>query len=128
MKSVVVFGVFDLLHPGHLYFLREARKRGDQLTVVVARDARVKFEKKRASFFNERERLQMISALRYVDQAMLGDRAGEWKVLKKLRPDIVCIGHDQKAEWIKRCILKTLPKVIRIKPYKSSRYKSNNLR
>ncbi|EQD52190.1 glycerol-3-phosphate cytidyltransferase, partial [mine drainage metagenome] len=35
---VMATGVFDLLHPGHLYFLTEARKLGDELVVVVARD------------------------------------------------------------------------------------------
>jgi len=35
---VMATGVFDLLHPGHLYFLTEARKHGDELIVVVARD------------------------------------------------------------------------------------------
>ena len=42
MKKVLVFGTFDILPPGHLYFLREAKKHGEHLTVVVTPSAVVK--------------------------------------------------------------------------------------
>lgn len=127
MKRVVVFGVFDLLHPGHLYFLRKAKKYGEHLTVVVTRDTRAIYEKKHKPFFNERERLEMVRTLRLVDRTVLGDRAGEWRVLKRLRPDVVCIGYDQKVEWIKKCELKKMPKVVRIKGWHTNKYRSTNL-
>lgn len=127
MKRVVVFGVFDLLHPGHLYFLREAKKHGDNLTVVVTRDARAQVEKGRTPFFNERQRLEMVRTLRYVDRVVLGDRVGEWRVLKKLQPDVVCIGYDQKADWIEKCGLGKTPKVVRVKGWRIRRYHSSNL-
>ncbi len=41
MTTVMCFGTFDILHPGHLYFLRECEKYGDELIVVIARDATV---------------------------------------------------------------------------------------
>lgn len=125
MRKVVVFGVFDLLHPGHLYFLKQAKKYGDHLTVVVTRDARVKAEKKHAPVLNERERLEMVSALRIVDHALLGDKVGEWSVLKKLRPDLVCVGYDQKEQWIEKCGLKNLPSVIHLKAHYPQKYKSS---
>lgn len=128
MKKVVVFGVFDLLHPGHLYFLRQARKHGDHLTVVVTRDARVVHEKKRKPVFNERERLKMIRALCMVNHAVLGDKVGEWKILKKLKPDVICVGYDQNAEWIKKCGLAKLPKIVRIKPFQQHKYKSSRMK
>lgn len=128
MKRVVVFGVFDLLHPGHLYFLQAAKRHGNHLTVVVTRDARVFHEKRRTPVFNERERLEMVRALHIVDNAILGDRAGEWKVLKKLKPRVVCLGYDQHMEWIAKCKLKKLPQVTRIGPYKSNRYSSTRVK
>lgn len=128
MKHVVAFGVFDILHPGHLHFLREAKKQGTHLIVVVTRDARAKMEKRRKPFFNERERLGIVSAVKWVDQAVLGDRIGEWQVLKKLRPDVVCIGYDQIVEWIKKCGLKMMPKVVRIKRWRTDKYRSSLFR
>ena len=125
MRKVVVFGVFDLLHPGHLYFLREARKHGDHLTVVVTRDARVKHEKKHKPFFSERERVEMVSALRIVDHAVFGDKVGEWRILKKLRPNVVCVGYDQNTEWILRCGFRKIPKVIQLKAHYPKKYKSS---
>lgn len=125
MTQVVVFGVFDLLHPGHWYFLREAKKQGDRLTVVVTRNARAIREKGRKPFLNERERLVMVRALRVVNHTVLGDRVGEWKVLKRLRPDVVCIGYDQNAAWIKKCELKKMPRVVRVRKYK--RYSSQSI-
>ena len=118
MRRIVVFGVFDILHPGHLYFLRQAKKHGLHLTVVVTRDARVYAEKKRRPFFNEQERLEIVRALRNVDRVVLGDRTGEWNVLKHLRPDVVCIGYDQQAKSIDKCGLRKLPKLVRLKRYK----------
>lgn len=128
MKKIVVFGVFDLLHPGHLYFLKQAKKHGDHLTVVVTRDARVVYEKKHKPFFNERERLQMVEALKVVGHAILGDKVGEWRILKKLKPDVVCVGYDQNAEWIGRCGFKKSPNVVQLKPHYLSKYKSSYAR
>lgn len=127
MKRVVVFGVFDLLHPGHLYFLKQAKAHGDHLTVVVTRDARVMHEKKRRPVLNERERLEMVAALRMVDRAVLGDKIGQWRVLQRLKPDVVCIGYDQNAEWMTRCGLKNLPRVVHVKGLRTERYRSSNL-
>lgn len=95
-RLVIAFGVFDLLHPGHLHFLRSAKKLGDTLIVVVSRDSRVMKEKGRTPVFNEKERLAMIKSLNFVDNAALGDKPGEWKIVKKIKPSIIVVGHDQK--------------------------------
>lgn len=131
MKRVVVFGVFDLLHPGHLYFLREAKKHGAHLTVVVTRDARVAREKKRKPIFNGRERLQMVRAIRWVDHAILGDKVGEWKILARLKPDVICVGYDQKVEWVNLSIPRkrgSRPKIVRIRRRRTKKYRSTTLR
>lgn len=113
-----MFGVFDLLHPGHLYFLREAKKYGDHLTVVITRDARVLHEKGHTPKLNERERVEMVSALRDVDNVALGDKVGEWKILRKLKPNVICIGYDQDATLIECAGLTYRPKIVRITQYK----------
>ena len=128
MKKVVAFGVFDILHPGHLYFLKQARKYGDHLTVVVTSDARVLHEKKHKPVFNERERLKMVAALRVVDRAVLGDKVGEWKILKKLNSDVVCVGYDQNNDWIKKCGLKAILQIVRINGWQIKKYHSYKFR
>lgn len=96
MKTrVAAFGVFDLIHPGHAAFLKRARALGSELVVVVARDARVRREKGSAPLFRERERLALVRAMRWVDKAVLGDPAGRWTMLARLRPAVVALGYDQ---------------------------------
>ncbi|MEM3661293.1 MAG: adenylyltransferase/cytidyltransferase family protein, partial [Candidatus Micrarchaeaceae archaeon] len=53
-------GVFDIINPGHIYFLKEAKKLGDELVVVVARDSTAKKLKHRP-LMNEDTRLRIIS-------------------------------------------------------------------
>ena len=69
MVRVMASGVFDLLHSGHLHFLEEARKLGDELIVVVATDKTVR-EKKHEPITNQEMRLKMVAALRPVDLAV----------------------------------------------------------
>ncbi len=87
-------GVFDLLHPGHVYFLREARKLGDELWVVVARDSTAR-KFKHEPIMPEAARFQMVEALKPVDHAVLGHEGNIYDILDEIRPDIIAIGYDQ---------------------------------
>lgn len=123
-RLVIAFGVFDLLHPGHLHFLQSAKKFGDELMVVVTRDSRVMEEKGRAPVFNEKERLAMVKSLNFVDDAELGDKPGEWKLLKKYKPSVIAIGHDQKIPDH----VKNIYKVKRVQSSFRERYSSTKIR
>ena len=68
---VMATGIFDILHTGHLHFLGEAKKLGNELVVVVARDSTAK-KQKHEPIMSENMRLEMISALKIVDRAVLG--------------------------------------------------------
>ena len=93
--DVVVFGVFDLLHPGHIYFLEAASKFG-QLHVIVSRDDSVRFFKHKDPIQPEELRLEQITKLSYVHKVYLGDNSmGTYEVLKFVNPKYVCVGHDQ---------------------------------
>src|SRR5439155_1741679 len=92
--AAMATGVFDLLHPGHLYFLREARKLGDELWVVVARD-RTARRFKHEPITPEDSRLQLVEALKPVDRAVLGHEGNIYDILDEIRPDVIAIGFDQ---------------------------------
>jgi len=90
---VVATGTFDILHPGHLYYLEESKKLGDELFVIVARDVNVKHKPR--PVIPEDQRLAMVAALKPVDHAMLGDLTDMFLPIEKIRPDIITIGFNQ---------------------------------
>jgi len=92
-RRVVATGTFDILHPGHLYYLSESKKLGDELWVIVARDANVKFKPR--PIVPEEQRREMIGALRPVDHAILGDPDDMFRPIEEIRPDIITLGFNQ---------------------------------
>ncbi len=130
--TVLVFGTFDIIHPGHLWFLEQAKKHGDKLAVIVARDCHVEQLKNHAPRLDEQDRLKMVRALKMVDQAFLGDpRFCYERLVKKIKPDIICLGYDQKVkeEEIKRRLSThgLYPKIVRLKAYNAGKYKSSKI-
>jgi FAD synthetase len=91
---VMATGVFDLLHPGHLYFLTEARKLGDELVVVVARDQTAR-RLKREPYVPEHIRRAMVEALKPVDRAILGSATDIYETVLNERPNVIALGYDQ---------------------------------
>lgn len=132
MKTVLVTGTYDFIHPGHLWFFEQAKKRGDRLVVVVARDATVRKVKGRSAHHTERERLAMVRSISTVDSAVLGKIGDKLAIVKKIRPDIICLGYDQRAfthnlrEELKRRGLRV--RVVRLRSYKPKEYKSSIFR
>ncbi|MDG6225287.1 MAG: 3,4-dihydroxy-2-butanone-4-phosphate synthase [Candidatus Thermoplasmatota archaeon] len=94
---VMATGVFDILHPGHLSFLSQAKRLGDELVVVVARDSTVR-RQKRKPINNERARREMVESLGIVDLALLGYEADPLRIVKELGPDMIVLGYDQEPE------------------------------
>ena len=93
MTRVVATGTFDLLHPGHIYYLEESGKFGDELFVIVARDANVRH--KPSPVIPEEQRRSMVAALRAVDHAVLGDPTVMFRPIREIRPDVITIGFNQ---------------------------------
>jgi FAD synthetase len=116
LTRILATGTFDLLHPGHIYFLTQARVLGDELFVIVARDSNVTHKPK--PIVPEEQRLEMVSALGIVDKALLGSEKDMFEPLKQIRPDIIALGYDQRfdAEILEKELTKReLPaKVVRI--------------
>ena len=80
MKTVMCAGTFDIIHPGHLYYLSEAKKFGDRLVVVVARASTSQKVKNKISVHNEIERLEAIRSLSIVDKAVLGKEGNIFEI------------------------------------------------
>jgi FAD synthetase len=94
MVKVMATGTFDLLHMGHIYFLKEAKKLGDELIVVVATDSTVR-KLKHEPVTPENTRLNLIKELKIVDEAYLGLEDDMYKIVEKIKPDIIALGYDQ---------------------------------
>jgi len=94
MTRVLATGVFDILHAGHLHYINEAKKLGDELIVVVATDSTVR-KKKHEPITPESMRLELIRALKPVDRACLGREGDVFDIVREIRPDIVALGYDQ---------------------------------
>jgi FAD synthetase len=95
-----VFGTFDIIHPSHLRFLLEARNAVDcqecELVVIVARDSSIQRIKGHKSIFHEDERLKLVSGLRIVDFARLGNEGKDhYEVILEVNPDFIVLGYDQ---------------------------------
>jgi len=94
MVKVMATGTFDLLHMGHIYFLKEAKKLGDTLCVVVATDVTVR-KLKHEPVNPEEIRLNLIQELNVVDEAYLGHEDDMYAIVEEVRPDIIALGYDQ---------------------------------
>jgi 3,4-dihydroxy 2-butanone 4-phosphate synthase len=96
-RRVMASGVFDLMHPGHLAFLEQAKALGDELIIVVARDTTVQ-NLKRHPIVNERARREMVASIKWVDTAVLGYEGDRNRIVHELQPDIIALGYDQSPD------------------------------
>ncbi len=92
-RVVLCHGVFDIIHPGHILHLKEARSYGDFLVVTVTPDRLVRKGPGRP-VFNERLRMETLAALEHVDAVGLNEWATAVETIGKLRPDVYAKGKD----------------------------------
>lgn len=131
MKKVIAFGTFDVFHPGHESYLRQAKKLGEYLIVVVARDETVLRIKKQKTKNKEQIRLKILAESGLADSVVLGSLQDRYAVIEKFRPEVIALGYDQKVDSrelknkLQEFGLKT--KIVRLKSYKPEVYKSSKL-
>src|SRR6266702_11646 len=100
MKKVLVFGTFDIFHEGYWDFLKQARKHGEFLRVVVARDITVLNVKGRGARYSEQERVVTIKKSGLADEVVLGSLNDRYEVVREYKPDVVCLGYDQQQSLV----------------------------
>jgi len=114
MKKVLAGGTFNIIHPGHIFFLEKAKALGDYLLVVVANDKTVMREKKFLVMPAE-ARKKILESLRFVDKAVIGDEKDFLKVVRKEKPDVIALGFDQELGSLEKQIENLGIKIVRIK-------------
>jgi FAD synthetase len=96
LKVVLVGGVFDLIHPGHIHTLKAAKATGDVLVVVIARTATVqKIKKDRKIYHDESLRKELVESLGFVDLALIGREGTLYDTVEYVRPNVIALGYDQ---------------------------------
>jgi len=125
----MVFGTFDILHPGHIHFLKQAKSMGDFLIVSIARQEHIRRIKGRQAIHSEQERKKMLEAVKYVNKVVLGSKDDYIGHILKQKPDIIVLGYDQKyfteglTEKLRKKGLNV--RITRLRAYKPGIYKSS---
>ena len=123
---VMIFGTFDIFHPGHRNFIEQAQREGKELIVVVARDSTVlRFKPSLKNF--EQDRLKTLQKEFPALHILLGDEDDPMAVVKKFRPEIICLGYDQIG--FSKEMAEAFPQIHikRLQPYFPEKYKSSKM-
>ena len=95
LRVVLAGGVFDIIHPGHIYTLNAAKELGDVLVVVVATDNTSEKMKKRRPLHSQEQRQELVNSLSMVDLCLVGQEDDIFKTVNRVRPQIIALGYDQ---------------------------------
>ena len=106
MKTVAISGYFDPIHVGHLEYIKEAKKLGDKLIVIVNNNHQCVL-KKGKHFMDEKDRVIITSSIKYVDELFLSidEDKTVCKSLEEIKPDIFANGGDRKNFEIPESII-----------------------
>ncbi|MFZ4461747.1 MAG: adenylyltransferase/cytidyltransferase family protein [Patescibacteria group bacterium] len=120
------------MHPGHAFYLAEAKKHGEKLITIIATDANVLKIKGRQTFHAQSKRRDDIAALGISDIVEIGDEHDPYKCLRTYEPSTICLGYDQHGftEGLTRFLDTNFPntKIIRIDGHATDIHKSSKLR
>ena len=129
MKKVMAFGTFDLFHKGHENYLKQAKKQGDFLIVIVARDQNVELIKGVKPTHDENERVLRVEKSGIAEKVVLGSKKNKLWIIIEEKPEILCLGYDQEVDEkeLKEKLLKDglNCEIKRMKGYHCYKYKSS---
>lgn len=125
----MAFGTFDFFHEGHEHYLKEAKKLGESLLVVIALDRTVKQIKGEYPVHSEQKRAEVVEKSGLADKVVLGYHGDKHKVIKKYKPAVIALGYDQFTftQRLKKTLidLKLDTTIVRVEPYHPQIYKSS---
>lgn len=99
MNVIFTNGCFDIIHPGHIEYLKQSREYGDKLVVGLNSDESMK-RIKRESFHKQNERKLVLEAIRYVDEVIIFDEDTPLELIKKVKPYMITKGGDYEPEYV----------------------------
>ena len=123
-QRVMIFGTFDVFHPGHEYFISEAMKKGTELIVVVARDKTVR-QLKPLLRNSEDLRKQVLEDAFPDVSVVLGDEEDYMAVVREYSPSLICLGYDQQS--FDEELVNQFPdiEILRLDSFEPDKYKSS---
>ncbi len=99
-KIVFTNGCFDIIHFGHISYLKESKSLGDILIVAINSDSSVKRLKPDRPIIPEKQRAEVLSALEMIDYVIVFNEDTPFETIKVLQPDVLVKGGDWKKEEI----------------------------
>ncbi|MCX6785844.1 MAG: tRNA pseudouridine(55) synthase TruB [Candidatus Komeilibacteria bacterium] len=132
MTKVLIAGTFDIIHPGHINLIKQARELGDFLVATIARDQNVIKIKGRSPYYPERQRLENLKNLHIADKVILGDLVNPYKMMAEEQPNVIALGYDQQT-FVNgltdyRVNSRTHFDIKRLQPFKEDFCKGRNIR
>lgn len=131
LQKVIIFGAFDIIHPGHIYLIKQAAALGE-VTAVVARTTTISKVKGNLPYYSEQERVNQLKKIKTIKRVILGNLNNPYKILAQVKPDIILLGYDQKIFTDQLSIelkkLKLHPKILRAKPLAENFFKSSKIK
>jgi len=135
MKKVLIFGTFDLLHAGHIEFIKKAKEMGDYLIVILNSDKSIEKRKGRKPIFIYSERKKILSAIKFIDEIIAGPNKETLdsinNLIQRIVPDVIVLSSKQKVNKREIDDLKKrgiFPKIRIIKATKKYKYSSSKIK
>ncbi|MDP4007990.1 MAG: adenylyltransferase/cytidyltransferase family protein [Candidatus Peregrinibacteria bacterium] len=131
-KKVMIFGTFDYFHAGHEDLIKQAKKHGDYLIVVIARDGTVEKIKGNKPDHNAKKRLSILKKHELIDKAVIGEKGDKHKIILKYKPNVIALGYDQFVftYTLNKLIIdnKLNTEIVRLEAYKPEVFKSSKIK
>ncbi|TFG13351.1 FAD synthase [Candidatus Thorarchaeota archaeon] len=101
-QRVLAAGKFDILHLGHIAYLKQAKElvgKEGELVVIIARDDTIERERGAPPVFPQEQRRAIVESLEMVDTAVIGYKTRDHcRIVVDVNPDILALGYDQEAD------------------------------
>lgn len=128
----MTFGTFDLLHPGHIFYLEGAKKLWDYLITIVARDKTVEVLKWKKPRESERVRMTKLQKSGVPHEVILWSLSDHYDVIVQKKPDVLCFWYDQRSfngEKLNKYLKehKLAPEIIILEAFEPEKWKSSKL-